>query len=530
MHASRLAVLSAAASLLLSALPGHAQNAQLIRQEALRAQPSVIAKNIMEVARRSEVRILETRHGWTRIEAAGGRTGWVPETSLDRGPSQLPANSQQPFQPSAEGGTPGTLPRASKHALVLTAGTPSATPVSSAADAGLGAAIARLSGVPDANIRYRSEVDLGTEGLHQSFAELDARMGDGDQALIYLSATGIHRQEHGRCVEAILTQSGEAFTLDEVAHHLKLLAAKADKVYLILDAGRGDGSVGATTISPRFAPQFSAPGCRTTPPATELSRLPPNVLVLTASRPNENAGGTPAGGLFSTALQACLSGNPMPDSPSGLPTGEGLATCSRQLIAASAGTQHPGLIGNGELVPALPSAIKPPRDARLVLRAIYAQRDQQRRLELAQLPATTPGTRRLRVTSRTPGYIYVLSAAPGSRDFRLLYPTPDGQQAPLPHNTELEITLSGETAQDAEWLVLVSDAARYPRRAGFTSDGPHGRLPADGPGVSGLIHEFLSGDGSRTCLFSETRNLGATQALACSSRFGATLVGATHPK
>lgn len=530
MHVPRLVALPALACLLLSALPGYAQNAQLIRQEALRAQPSIIAQRVMEVARRSEVRLLETRHGWTRIEAAGGRTGWVPDTSLDRSPSPLPASSQQPFPPSAARSTLGTLPRASRHALVLTAGTPPATPVGSAADAGLGAAIARLSGVPDANIRYRSDADLGTEGLRQSFAELDARMGDGDQALIYLSATGIHRQEHGQCVEAILTQSGEAFTLDEMARHLKQLAAKADKVYLILDAGRGEGSVGATAISPRFAPQFSSPGCRTTPPATELSRLPPNVLVLTASRPNENAGGTPAGGLFSTALQACLSGNPVPDSPSGLSTGEALAACSRQLIATSAGTQHPGLVGNGELVPALPSVTKPPRDARLVLRVIHAQRDQQRRVELAQLSATTPGMRRLRVTSSTPGYLYVLSAAPGGRDFRLLYPTPDSQQAPLPRSAELEILLSGEAVQDTEWLVLVSDAARYPRRAGFTSDGPHGRLPADGPGVNGLIHEFLSGDGSRTCLFGETRNLGPTQALACSSRFGATLLGATHPK
>ncbi|MBS0348665.1 MAG: SH3 domain-containing protein [Proteobacteria bacterium] len=530
MHAPRLAVLSASACLLLSALPGHAQNAQLIRQEALRAQPSVIAQNIMEVARRSEVRMLESRHGWTRIEAAGGRTGWVPDTSLDRNPNPPPASAQLPFPPSAAGRTPSAQPRASRHALILTAGTLSSTPASSAADAGLGTAIARLSGVPDANIRHRSNADLGMEGLRQSLAELDARMGDGDQALIYLSATGIHRQERGRCVEAILTQGGEAFTLDEMARHLRQLAARADKVYLILDAGRGDGSVGSAAISSRFAPQFSDPSCKTAPPAAEFSRLPPNILVLTASRPNENAGDTPAGGLFSTVLHACLSGNPAPDSPSGLPTGEALATCSRQLIATSAGTQHPGLAGNDELVLALPSVAKPAHDARLVLRAIHAQRDQRRHIELALLSAATPGMHRLRVTSSTPGYIYVLSAAPGSRDFRLLYPTPDGQQAPLPRTAELEIPLSGETRQDTEWLVLVSDAARHPRRAGFTSDGPHGRLPADGAGVVGLIHEFLSGDGSRTCLFSETRNLGPTQALTCSSRFGAALLGAPHPK
>ncbi|MBS0353404.1 MAG: hypothetical protein JSR83_05810 [Proteobacteria bacterium] len=526
-----LASLLAAAVLVLHPLAGHAESAQLIRAEPLRAQPSVGAHGFMDVARRTEVQVLETQNGWARVEAAGGRTGWLRDSSLDRDRATgTVAGSGQIFNgPGSGSNILRPLPRASQHALILTigqaSGTPSTVLAGSQADARLGAEIARLSGVPDANIRYRADSELDQDGLHQAFAELDAHMGNGDRAFIYLSAFGVHRQVSGRCGEAILAHDRSAFSFEDLIHHLQLLASKADKVFLVLDAGRGDGPTGVSTIAPRFARALSDPGCKATQPSVEFSRLPANVLILTASRPNENAGDTPAGGVFSQALHACLSGQSAPDSPSGLPTGEALISCSRQRLAAGPGTQHPGLAGNGDLALALQATDRTNRDARQVLRVIHAQRDQRRRVDVTQLSATA-GSTRLRVSSSEAGYLYVLSA--DRNDFRLLYPAGSSQQMPIQRSTDIEIPLAAEKV--GEWLVIVSDAIRKPGRAGFVSDGPSAWLRADAAGIDEVTQEFLSGDSSRTCLFSETRNLGPTQALACSSRFGAALLGTTHPK
>ena len=531
MSPNALASLMAAAALALHALAGHAESAQLTRSEPLRTQPSVAASTIMDVARRTEVQVLETRHGWTRVEATGGRTGWLRDASLDRNTATPPMTGKGPMfsSPTLGSTLPRRLPRASQHALVLTighvAGSPPAMLEGSPADSHLGTEIARLSGVPDANLHYRADAELNGEGLRQAFAELDARMGNGDQALIYLSAFGVHRQDHGRCAEAILTHDRDAFPFDELLRHLQVLAGKADKVFLILDVGRGDNVSGTAAVSSRFARAASDPGCKGAQPGAEFGRLPANVLVLAASRPNENAGATAAGGLFSQALHACLSGSPSPASPSGLPTGEALIACSRQLIAAGPGSQHPSLAGNGELVPALHASSQAARDARQVLRAVHAQRDQRRRIELTRLSAA-PGATRLRVSSSEPGYVYILTA--GRKVFRLLYPSLTCQQIPIQRTVDIEIPLSAE--KEGEWLVVVSDALRNPGRAGFVADGPSARLPADAAGAGQITQEFLSGDGSRNCLFSETRNLGPSQALACSPRFGAAILGAAHSK
>lgn len=531
MRSPAFASLMATAALCLHSLAGQAESAQLIHSEPLRAQPSVAAHSIMEIARRSEVQVLETQRGWTRVEAGGGRTGWLRDTSLDRNAAVAPVSGGGQWLPSLSvgGNTSYPLPRTSQHALVLTigrvAGSPAIALEGNQADVRLGAGIARLSGVPDANIRYRADAELDKDGLHQAFAELDAHMGNGDRALIYLSAFGVHRQASGRCSEAILAHDRNAFGLEDLMRHLQLLAAKADKIFLILDAGRGDGPAGTQAVSPRFVRALSDPSCKGAQPNIESAHLPANVLILTASRLNENAGGTQAGGLFSQALYACLSGQPAPDSPSGLPTGEALITCSRQVMAAGASPQHPSLMGNGDLAPALQTPDRPTRDARQVLHAIHSQRDQRRRVEVTRLSAA-PGSTRLRVGSSEAGYVYVLSASRGG--FRLLYPYIGDQQNPIQRSADIEIPLTAE--KDNEWLVIVSDAVRQPRRAGFVSDGPSAQLNADAAGVREITQEFLSGDGSRTCLFSETRNLGPSQALACSSRFGATMLGAAHSK
>ena len=126
----------------------------------------------MEMRRRASVRILETRRDWIRIEADGQRSGWVPERDLDLSTSEafaaLQATAAMTTAPEQARALPRSLPRAANHALILPLGG------ASAPDAASATSIARLMGVPDANIQQPAAAALATpDGLREA---LDPKM------------------------------------------------------------------------------------------------------------------------------------------------------------------------------------------------------------------------------------------------------------------------------------------------------------------------------------------------------------------
>ena len=175
--------------------PAMALNATVTESGELHSQPYFTAPRIAPVHRLSTVEVLEQRRDWVRIEIGGNRSGWVPERSLDLS-TQAPVRADA--LPAAQPGAapqwiPRSTPRASNHALIL--------PLGDAADAASATAIARLMGVPDANIQQPAASELDADGLRRALAGLDARLRTDDRAFIYLSGQG----RRNPCGDAIVT-------------------------------------------------------------------------------------------------------------------------------------------------------------------------------------------------------------------------------------------------------------------------------------------------------------------------------------
>ncbi len=483
-----------------------AQTATVTHATALREHPDAGARSIMEMRRRASVRILETRRDWIRVEADGQRSGWIPERDLDLSASEAFAALQAtalptaPEQPRAQ---PRSLPRAANHALILPlggAGSP---------DAASATAIARLMGVPDANIQQPAAAALATpDGLREALAHFDARIGHGDRALLYLSGPGSQASQGGHCVETVLTPSGQALGLDELSRYTGALAQKAGRLVVLTDTGRGAGAPPAG-LTGRFVP---AP-CRGDAPRA----APPghNTLLIRASRAGSNAFEDSLGGLATQALLACLDGRAALESRSGLPGGEDWRRCAQQQLDARPGRQQLSLAGNPALAPA-PTRVSGDGTGQVrpaeLLQALHAQRSEDRRVV-----ATPAGAaRQLTVSGPAGGYLYVLGA--DDKGFTLLHPAAASVER---FGGQATVALPPGRQRI---LALVTEAPRNFLRAGFGGNGSYATAPADGRTLRDLPLELIEGDNTPACTRGETRNMGTEQARRCSTAFGSAIV------
>lgn len=480
---------------LLAASPvASAQTATVTHASALREHPDPGARSIMEMRRRASVRILETRRDWIKVEADGHRSGWLHERDLDTGAgeafSALQPASDQPAAMALPRVQPRSLPRAANHALILAIG-------GTAGDATNASAIARLMGVPDANLQQPGAEGLATpDGLREALARLDARIGPGDRAFIYLSGPG------GPCAETVVTASREAFGVGELARYAGILARKAGRLVVVTDIGADGPAACRSEARLRF-------------PAGH------NMLVIRASHAGGGTTEDGRGSLATRALLACLDGSAPLESRSGLPGGEDWRRCAQQqLNTRPEGRPQLSLAGNPALAPApaqapISGAIQPAD----LLEALHAQRSEDRRLTATLARSVLPegGARRLIVSGPEGGHLYVLGTHNGA--FTLLHPGAAssverfGGQAtvPLPPG-RLRV------------LALVTDAPRNFLRAGFGGNGTYATAPADGRTLRDLPLEIIEGDNSPACTRSETRNMGPEQARRCSTAFGSALV------
>ena len=487
-----------------------AQTATVTHATALREQPDAGARSIIEMRRRASVRVLETRRDWIRVEADGLRSGWIPERDLDISASEaftaLQATAAMPAAPAHSIAQPRSLPRAANHALILPLGSAS-TP-----DAASATAIARLMGVPDANIQQPTADALATpDGLREALAHFDARIGHGDRALLYISGQGSQATQGGQCVESVLTPSRQAFGFDELARYTTTLAQKAGRLVVLTDTGRGEAPLPAVGLAGRFV---AAPCRGDAPRAIPAGH---NMLVIRANRAGANAFEDARGGLATQALLACLDGSAPLESRSGLPGGEDWRRCAQQQLDARPGKhQQLSLTGNPALAPAptraTGSAAGPVRPADL-LQALHAQRSEDRRV------VATPagGARQLTISGPAGGYLYVLGA--DDSGFTLLHPVAAVSVERFGGQTT--VTLAPGRLRI---LALVSEAPRNFLRAGFGGNGAYATAPADGRTLRDLPLEVIEGDNSPACTRSETRNMGMEQARRCSTAFGSALI------
>lgn len=492
---------------LLAAAPiASAQTATVTHATALREHPDAGARSIMEMRRRASVRILETQRDWIRVEADGQRSGWIPERDLDLSASEAFTALQAttlPNSPEQARALPRSLPRAANHALILPlggAGSP---------DAASATAIARLMGVPDANIQQPATAALATpDGLREALAHFDARIGHGDRALLYLSGPGSQASQGGHCIETVLTPSGQPLGLDELARYTSALAQKAGRLVVLADTGRGESQAPAG-LTGRFVPA----SCRADAPRAIPAGH--NTLVIRASRAGDNAFEDSRGGLATQALLACLDGRAALESRSGLPGGEDWRRCAQQQLDARPGKQQLSLAGNPALAPApmrVPGDGAGPVKPAEHLQALHAQRSEDRRVV-----ATPAGSgRQLTISGPAGGYLYVLGA--DDKGFTLLHPAAASVER---FGGQATVALPPGRQRI---LALVTEAPRNFLRAGFGGNGPYATAPADGRTLRDLPLELIEGDNSPACTRSETRNMGIEQARRCSTAFGSALV------
>lgn len=499
-----------ALTLLVSSPLASAQTATVTHATALREQPDAGARSIIEMRRRASVRVLETRRDWIKVEADGMRSGWIAERDLDLSASEaftaLQATAAMPAAPALPNTQPRSLPRATNHALILPLGG------ASGPDAASATAIARVMGVPDANIQQPTADALATpDGLREALAHFDARIGHGDRALLYISGLGSQTSQGGQCVESVLTPSGQAFGLDELARYATTLAQKAGRLVVLTDTGRGEGLPPAAGLTGRFV---AAP-CRGDAPRAMPAGH--NMLVIRANRPGGNAFADSRGGLATQALLACLDGSAPLESGSGLPGGEDWRRCAQKQLDARPGKhQQLSLAGNPALAPAPTrapgSGAGPVRPADL-LQALHAQRSEDRRV----VATPTGGARQLTVSGPAGGYLYVLGA--DDSGFTLVHPVAAASLERFGGQATVALPPGRQRI-----LALVSEAPRNFLRAGFGGNGAFATAPADGRTLRDLPLEVIEGDNSPACTRSETRNMGMEQARRCSTAFGSAIV------
>ena len=516
-------MLRATLAALLAILPtlAGAGTALVTRPDTLRENPSSFAFGMADVHRRSTVQVLEVRGEWVRVEIAGNRSGWIrrDSTDLDMQPDQ---STPAPPASSPREGTvlPRSIGRAGNHALMLTLTPPSPTG-QNLADAANASRIAALMGVPDANTRYLAGEALTLDGLRQALADLDGRVGEHDRVFIHISADGAQPRGGRACGDALLTTDRQLFTASELHRHLLHLAARTDKVFVVIDAGRGEERAAVPGQRNRFTRQIP-PDAVCTAETFDRSGLPANVQILLVGH-QRAAFEDEHGGLATQALRACFEGQaPAPGDP-GLADGDALRACAQTRLDRMPGRQRMAVAGNPALIPAPLSWTSTPsgKDApRRLLEAIHAQRDQRRKLDIVPI-RSADGAAAVRLASDRPGHLYILQA--GENGFTLLHPNQHSTDRRLEPGTTINLPAltDGASLAGSRLLFLLTDSARSPQRAGFVPSGPLSVSFPDARGLRLATEEFLGGDTRPLCRFSETRNLGADQLRQCSTAFAA---------
>ncbi|WP_153161589.1 SH3 domain-containing protein [Zoogloea sp. 1C4] len=464
-------------SLCLASMAGlAADTATLTAPEKLRADPTPYAAVVGAVHRLATVRIVDERRDWYRVEADGGRSGWLPRQSLQLDtPAPAAARASQPSPGSDARLVPRSTPRASNHALLL-----SLDPARARADGEAAAAIARLMGVPDANLQQPPAAQLDADGLRRALAALDARLGTDDRAFIHLSGAG----GNPPCADAIPTAGGGALPLPEFTGFLKSLARKADKLVVVADAGDGRCP----------APSISAGGAG-------------NTLTLSGPRGSTQA------------LRDCLDGRTPLTASGGIATGEDWRHCAQAALGAGRIT----LGGNPSIAPAPGLAVTTQTSPRKLLQAIHAQRSERRNVIVGGMRGSYRASETIRVSVSGPqsGQLYLLAARDDG--FALLHPSPAAPAERFTGSQSVSLAARDMGSGNVRLLALVTDSPRNFMRAGFSGSGNVATAPADARSLRDLPLEILGGDTSLTCQRAETRNLGAAQARQCSTAFGSAI-------
>lgn len=380
---------------LLCAAQARAEQAQMLRQEQLRAEPYADARTLAEIGKDARVEVLGKQGGWTLI-GTGGRQGWVRSLSL-RGASPATVQVSQGSVLALESGRSGhgdliattgirgiSRPASPQiHALIMTIGAyregiPQLTGVKY--DAETARQIARRMGVQEGNMRILRDDELTLEGMGSAFDQLENQVQQDDQVFIYYSGHGgrqLVKEENreDRCAESLISVDGYGFVDNELEARLKRLSAKAQKLIVLLDACHSGGATTRALVA-------NAPSAEFTPKywqgkgGMDACAKPVNVVTrgilagtrsvgsgannytyIAAARDNEISLDQPGkGGVASQAWLECMSGAAQDLDGSGGLSAEEIRACAQEKIdrklsgAVGVLPHHVSITGNSRTV------------------------------------------------------------------------------------------------------------------------------------------------------------------------------------
>jgi hypothetical protein len=456
---------------------------------------------------------------------------------------------------------------AETHALIMAIGNyniPGAAPLKGVPrDIESAKEIARRMGVKDANVTVLRDGQLTYDGMSGAFEGLQDRIAPNDDVFIYYSGHGsrqLVKDPEERCAEALVTYDGQGFIDAEMETKLKGLAAKANKLVVLLDACHSGGvTTRGAKSDGRFAAKFLARS------AGEACQVPVNVLkrsissrgpgsgaqnyvYIAAARDNEvSLDEAERGGVATQAWRECMGGAARDLDGSGAISAEEVQACAQQIIDKKLANvqgytaHHISITGNArapmrfaEAKTAGPAGAAAGVSPANTLKDIYEQRDDRRTVTVIAQPQLKIGRDRFEVsvTSTHPGYLYLLMAGSDGKSFDVLFPNQldranqigAGQTLRLPRG-QWEVTAGGPPGT-TQVLALVTDAPRDFSALDLKPAGPFSVVEASAFAAKDiqLVTTSTPVATSAECVDPlSRRNLAV--ASRCSKAYGAALVG-----
>ena len=466
-------------------------------------------------------------------------------------------------QPLASAPWPGAVRRApTSHALLLGVGSfESATvpPLPGVAhDLASARALALAMGVPAERISTLRDGALTLAGLQAQLQALVDRVQPGDRVFVYWSGHGTRYRDTARpgspCVTSLLAHDGQPLTDGMLAEALLRLAARADKLFVFVDACFSGGAVAPArggTLRARFFAR-SGPDAACGVPTNQITRslqaegpgrwpARGNLIYLTAARDSEIAFEEAGSGGFATrAYRDCALREARDLDGSGQVSVAEVAQCAQQRIDQwLAGhpdfrPHHLTLFGNRDFVPQLapaapvatavaeaapaavpaappapppspspsPSPSPPPVTVHpeRTLRDIHALRDDRRQVRV-QLSREALRTGRdnlgLTVTSSHAGFLYLLYVGSDGRSVDMLFPNQLDQDNFVPARRPVRLPRDGwrlearGPAGTNHLLAIVSDMPRDFSGLGWQPAGAFSSLAATMDGVRTVARQAV---------------------------------------
>lgn len=360
------------------AISAVAETMTVTRPADLKAERYLDASTVLALQAGQTVESLKLEAGWVQV-SAGNSQGWVRAMAL-KGASTASVANVAKIESGRSGhnnsmSTTGvrSIPKASRHALIIGVGEYAASGISSLqgvkTDMVSARSMAIAMSIPDSNIEYLRDKNATAEQIRQSLKDLNNRVRPGDRVFVYYSGHGTRwvdpQTGPDACTEGLLATDGQAITNLEMSNLLSPIASKSDKLMVFYDACHSGGIANqpmktrslqsaGLSLTPKFVSQVSPEQCakpanmRTRSLSSELSKqgvVPENIVSIAASRPDEVSFDDPkTGGLATTAWRDCMLGGAKDLDNSGAISVEEITRCAQEKVSNTL-SRFPNILG-----------------------------------------------------------------------------------------------------------------------------------------------------------------------------------------